>query len=94
MIIYDVIVDYRTKLPEIVEIEVEEKPKTFTRTTNDHVSAYDYASRIAKEKAWLTAKDAVEGHIKKKAARIEALERNLSIAKADIEGFEKLRQQI
>ena len=94
MIIYDVIVNFRTQLPEIVEIEVVEKPKTFVRTTSDHISAYGYVNRIAKDKAWLTAEDALEGYIEMKARRVERLEQNLSQAKVELERYQKLRQQI
>jgi hypothetical protein len=93
VIIYDVIVNYRTQLPEVVEISIDEKPKTFVRTTADHASAYNRLSRIPKDKAWLTAEDAVESYIMRKAKRIEMLERDLKRDRLQLVELQKLKEK-
>ena len=93
MKIYDVIENSKTEEAEIVEVEVEEKPKTFI-ITGPQRGAYGWRTRIPKDEAWMTPTEAVDVKLATRRNWLEGLERRVAMAKHEIENLEKLRKQL
>ena len=93
MIIYDVTENFKTKEAEIVEVEVEEKPKTFM-VVKSAGGAYGFRTRIPKDEAWLTPTEAVDVKLATRRNWLEGLERRVASAKHEIASLEKLRKQL
>jgi len=93
MIIYDVTESIKTGEAEIVEVEVEEKPKTFM-VIKGRGGAYGYRTRIPKDEAWMTPTEAVDVKLATRRNWLEGLERRVNLAKKEIASLEKLRKQL
>lgn len=85
MIIYDVVEDYQLQKLVIAEVEVEEKPKTFIVKSSTHGCAYGYGTRISKDKAMFTPREAIDKKLEYSRGSVKSLGLRLAAAKKDVE---------
>ena len=90
MIIYDVLIE--NGRAEIVEVEVVEKPKTFV-VKNGRCGAYNYRTRIPKENALLTKKEAIAHRLEKVQANTDRMERQYLAAKTRLAAVVELKKE-
>lgn len=84
MIIYDVVEDWRADALVVAEVEVEEKPKTFIVKSSTHGNAYGYGSRIAKDKAMLTRREAISKKLESSRASVDIIKMKLIDAEKNV----------
>ncbi len=94
MKIYDVVEDWKTKEHIIVELEVEEKPKTFVIQDVKTRGAYNYRKRILKDEVWFTPTEATDVKLATRKNWLESLEKRVKLAKEEIASLERLRKKL